>query len=40
MLTLLIEYNKNLLMKIIIKTIKGEAFPLEVEPTTTILEVK
>ena len=27
-------------MKIIIKTIKGEAFPIEVEPTTTVKEVK
>ena len=27
-------------MKVIIKTIKGEAFPIEVEPTTTIKQVK
>ena len=27
-------------MRIIIKTIKGEAFPLDVEETTSILEVK
>ena len=27
-------------MKIIIKTIKGEAFPVEVENTTTIGELK
>ena len=27
-------------MRIIIKTIKGEAFPLEVEESTLILEVK
>ena len=27
-------------MKIIIKTIKGEAFPIEVESSTTVKEVK
>ena len=27
-------------MKIVIKTIKGESFPIDVEPSTTVAEVK